>query len=328
MRVKIFCIMFLVLLNINALAEEGPLYIYDALCEKDGSIEIIFDSSINNKILTKDVNIKAQYVGDLIVKKSNFNITGKWGYDSINNKRISFISEEVLFDKTGEYLITADYLYDNEFYSVSYKTRCPGFEFSCKLIGVYVDSCKNINNERFEASVRIYGLGDVTKENLTLDNNVQFMLQAESSYEDYKGKISERGSLPKGIVINNLEYGQYYFNITNFDNKIKSFVAKIIGINYIEGGCVSYPNISLYSYKECTDIIVEEVKKQEEKEESPPPPTGQIVKQEILEKLEKNINTKKETKWPLIILITILTLCSGGIIYIISKRKFNKESNF
>lgn len=328
MRVKIFCILFLILLAFNILADDGPLYIFSADCEKDGSMVITFDRRNSDRIYTENITIKTKYIGNLVVRKSEFDINGTWDFYIIReNSKTVFTSEEALFNERGEYLLIVDYLYNNETYSTTYETECPGFEFSCKLLNVYVDYCKNINNKRFEASARIYGLGKVTNENLTLDNNIQFMLQAEKDYEDYKGKISERGSLPKGVIINNPVYGQYKFNVTNFSNKINSFVAKIIGINYISGGCVNFPSISLYSYKECEDVIIEEIK--QEKKEELPSITSQIVKEkEILEEIERNINTKKESKLPIIIIIGIFLLCSIGLLYIIFKRKFNKELDF
>ena len=50
MRVKIFCMLFLILLAINALADDGPLRIWNGQCEKDGSIKITFDSLSTDKV--------------------------------------------------------------------------------------------------------------------------------------------------------------------------------------------------------------------------------------------------------------------------------------
>ena len=316
------------MLSISVFADDGPLFVYDTNCEKDGSLTLFFGTYSSNNIYTEDIKVKAEYIGEAIIRKPKFDVVGIWSHDFINEdvgsikERTTLTSEEAVFNLTGKYIITVDYMHNNLLYTTSHKTYCPGFEFSCKLIGVYVDDCRNINNERFEASARIYGMGDITKENLTLDDNIKFMLWAEFDYEDFKGHISERGSLPKGVKISNPEYGQYYFNVSNFDNKIKSFVGKFIGINSIEGGCVNYPNISLYSYKECEDIIIEE------KPEPVQVITSKTVsetKQEILEELEKNVGTEKESKWHLVILFVIFGFCIIGVLYITFKRKFNKE---
>ncbi len=330
MKFKILYILFLILLSAGAFAEDGPLYIQSANCEKDGSIKLEFDSFTTNKIYIEDIEITAEYIGDLIVKKNKFNITGAWNYDFVDrNKQNIFTSQETIFKLRGEYVITAVYVYNNIQYTLNYKLECPGFEFSCSLLGIYVDYCKNINNEMFEASARIYGLGGITKENLSLQNNIQFMLQAINAYEDYNGKVSDRGSLPKGVIISNPEYGLYYFNVSNFNNKINNFVAKIIGINHIEGGCVNYPNISLYSYKECKNVTVKEKKIEEVENEIHV--TGQaIIEQETINYTETEINTRgvEKIKKPLTILIIVFGLCSLGILYIILKRNFNKGLNF
>ena len=334
MRVKLFCILFLILLAISVIGDEGPLSVYDTFCEKDGSMKIIFDVELDNKIFIEDIAINAEYIGDLIIKKPKFDVLGRWSNDFIREEsaikdKTTFLSNDAAFDLTGEYLMIINYNYSNNSYIIQYETRCPGFEFSCSLIGVYVDYCKNINNERFEAKVKILGMGEITKENLSLDNNIEFMLWAEQDYEDYKEKISDRGSLPKRVEIHNPSYGEYYFNVSNFTKRVNSFVTKIVGINYIAGGCVNYPNISLYSFKECEDFVIEE-KIEVEQNESKPLITSQVTKemeQKILEDLEKSVNTKKERNTHLIILFIIFSVCIGGLLYIVLKRNFNKEPN-
>ena len=98
MRVKIFYILFLILLSMSVLADEGPLHIWNTDCEKDGSLTLRFDS--NEKIYTKDVDIKAEYIGDL-VRKSKFDIIGEWNSEFIressSEKGTTFTSEEDMF---------------------------------------------------------------------------------------------------------------------------------------------------------------------------------------------------------------------------------------
>ncbi len=336
MKLNILCILFLILLINITLAEEPLLSVFNANCEKDGSLTLIMDNLFGNKIYTKDITITAEYNGEEIVKKTKFEVSGKWNYEYVkgdSSDRTKFVTDEATFNLTGEYILTINYIFKNNSYSLNYKTECPGIKFSCKLLNIFVDNCRNINNKNFEASVRIYGLGKITSENLSLDNNIGFIVQADKSYEDVKGELSNRGDLPKLAKVKNPYYGQYYFNITSFNNKIKSFVAKFVNINYIEGGCVNYPNISLYSYRECEDVTVEEKKiediiipenitKQEGVNSSI---VGQVIKE-----IEIDMDTKKveESKKPLIILGIIFTLCLFGALYIVLKRNFNKEPNF
>lgn len=317
--------MFFILLVSSVFAEDGPLYVYDAECNKDGSMAITFGSYSTNKIYNNDISLKAEYIGDLIFKKSEFDIKGVWDKDYIGEEKITFKTDEVLFNLTGEYKLIVNYLYNDNLYTIDYKTICPGFEFSCKLLNIYVDYCKNINNEKFEAKVRIYGLGDITQENLNLEDNIEFGLKGNKLYEDIGGKVSKRGGIPKEANINNPSYGIYYINITSWDNKILDFVAKMKGINYIEGGCVNYPNISLYSYKECEDVIIE--KKQIEKEVVKEEETIPVYTGEIVKNIENNIGTTKieDSKGHLVILFIIFGFCLLGAFYIILKRKFNKE---
>ncbi len=91
MRVKIFCILFLILLAINTLAEEGPLYIFSAGCEKDGSINMIFKSFSTNKIYTEDINIKAKKLFE------------KLGFKEVKVNRIIYPWNEIFgFSRTYE----------------------------------------------------------------------------------------------------------------------------------------------------------------------------------------------------------------------------------
>lgn len=334
MKLKVLCILFLILLINITLAEEPIISVFNANCEKDGSLTLIMDNLFDNKVYTKDINVMVEYNGEEVVKKTKFEINDKWNYEYIksgSSDRTKLITDEATFNLTGEYILTINYLFKNNSYSISYKTECPGIKFSCKLLNVYVDNCRSINNKDFEASVRIYGLGKITNENLSLDNNIGFIVQADKPYEDIKGELSVRGDLPKPAKVENPYYGQYYFNITNFNNNIKSFVAKFVNINYIAGGCVNYPNISLYSYKECEDVIVEEKKVEiisENKSEQNS--TNLSIVGQVIKEIEINMDTKKveDIKKPLIILSIIFGLCLLGTSYIILKRNFNKEPHF
>ncbi len=333
MKFKIFYILFLILLSASVIADDGPLYIQSVDCKEDGSATLSFGTLTAGKIYTTDINVKAEYIGEEVVGKPKFDVAGNWNYNFIketSSDRTILLTNEVLFNLTGEYKLTAEYEFKNTSYIYNTRMNCPGFEFSCRLLGVYINSCKNIYNKYFEADVKIYGLGDITSENLSLENNIDFLVDAEEKYEDIKGEFSLKGGLPKVTKIENPSYGQYYFNITNFDNKIRSFVVKFVNINYISGGCVNYPNISLYNYRECENVFIEEKKVEESKNETKGEINSSIIVGEVIKEMEIDLSTKRteENKKPLIILFIIFGLCILGVIYIVLKRNFNKGSDF
>ena len=46
-------------------------------------MKIIFGGYTTDKIYTKDISIKAEYIGEDIVRKPNFDVIGKWNNEFI-----------------------------------------------------------------------------------------------------------------------------------------------------------------------------------------------------------------------------------------------------
>lgn len=88
--------------------------------------------------------------------------------------------------------------------------ECPPFIFTCALLNIEIDECYT-NGDTFKAFFYANGFEQSQGGKLDLDSNLAFNLFTKEIYEDIDGKTTNRGSKPKGAIIEKYEGDKYLF---------------------------------------------------------------------------------------------------------------------
>ena len=95
--------------------------------------------------------------------------------------------------------------------------ECPPFIFSCALLNMEIDECYT-EGDTFKAFFYARGFEQSQDGKLDLNNNLVFNLFTREVYEDIYGKVTSRGSKPRGAIIEKVE-GDKYLLTYKFPNE-------------------------------------------------------------------------------------------------------------
>jgi len=198
----------------------------------------------------------------------------------------------------------------------------------CNSLGISIIGCSTDQNGLFKADFNVKGT-DTGYNGILLDINqaVDYNLEAENRYTDFKNNTLQKGSLPKGYTLNKLGNNRYTIEYQFENNNITSFKVQYTKTN---GDYIYYWNIkdcytfmliddynynfSLTDYEKC-DYVINKPVSSPKKEE---PELVEVPQQEEIKEVPK----ESKSYFGYIIVAISIIIAAVIIAFSLRKRKY------
>ncbi len=324
MKRLLFLLMFvLVIVNGSALT------FYSSECFRDGSIKVVvnaFDHE-DDKIFTDKIETN---IGGI-------KITNDWSRDYLQrsndaSRQYGVIeTDEAMYNEAKTYKIYIRYeKEDGDIEEMDASVDCLGLKFSCKLLDMKIDDCYTKDNY-FYSFLTIKGLRQSVFSDLTVEEGLDFTLEAEKRYIDYNGVTKKTGELPSGYTIDKIGEDKYRIKASFFDNKVNKLYARFdLKEFYKVCDYTEYPEQTFFDEMECyektgesgEEAVAEEDNLEEEE------PVESVVEEkpveEVVEEEQEEINVETELNkrnFIIFALIIVVVVLFGYIQFFIFKKK-------